>query len=633
MGEVFRATDTRLGREVALKLLPKAFAADSERLARFDREARLLASLNHPGIAQLYGFETATLDDGTTLLLIAMELIDGEELAERLKRGPIPVDEAIALAKQIADALEAAHEKGIVHRDLKPANIKLTPDGQVKVLDFGLTKAYEGDATSGSSSDLSHSPTMTRGTEAGLILGTAAYMSPEQARGRPVDKRADIWSFGVVLYEMLTGQRLFAGETVSDILAAVLRQDVDWKALPATTPPAVRQVLRRCLEREPKQRQRDIGDARLLLEEGLAAPSVVEASPRRAPLWQRVAPWALAALTVLAAGTLALRDRSAAPGETRAFRFPIPLAGIDTLRTAMISPDGRHLTYAGNDRLWLRSLDQAEPVAFEGTTGARDPFWSHDSRSIAFFSAGSTGSTLKKIALGGSPAERLADVPAGSANGSWSSTGAILVEVTESADGDGWYLLRSGATTVTRIRAFANDRPLSPDKGHPQFQVSKDDLWITDRAGRERKRLLATPFTETAAALSPDGRVLAFASDVTGSLEIYLQSFPGGENRVRVSAGGGAAPRWRSDGRALFYVTLAGQVMAVPFAGSGPPAAAIALPRPLFQFDASALRAYDVTPDGQRFLLSLTGSGAYHEVVVGWTRLLGAGATDRGARP
>ena len=238
MGEVYRATDTKLGREVALKLLPDAFAADSERLARFEREAKLLASLNHPGIAHLYGFDAVPSGDGSRAHVLVMELVEGEDLAARLSRGPIPPDEAIAIARQVAEALEEAHEKGIVHRDLKPANVKVTPEGKVKVLDFGLAKAWsdEGAGTT-SSADLSQSPTLAHtGTAAGLILGTAAYMSPEQARGRAVDKRADIWAFGVLLYEMLTARRLFGGETVSDTLASVLKTDPDWSALPAGTP-------------------------------------------------------------------------------------------------------------------------------------------------------------------------------------------------------------------------------------------------------------------------------------------------------------------------------------------------------------------------------------------------------------
>ncbi|HQQ76476.1 MAG TPA: serine/threonine-protein kinase, partial [Thermoanaerobaculia bacterium] len=273
MGEVYRARDPRLARDVAIKVLPEEFFEGEERRVRFEREARTLASLNHPGIAAIYSFEeipSSSSSSSATRHILVMELVDGEDLAQRLGRGAIPVDEALAIARQIAEGLEAAHEKGIVHRDLKPANVKLTRDGVVKILDFGLAKAFEGDAASSSSSpSVTQSPTMSRPlTEAGMILGTAAYMSPEQARGRPVDKRTDIWSFGVVLHEMLTGKRLFAGETVSDTLAAVLRQDLDLAALPAETPDRVRRLLARCLVRDPKLRLRDIGDARLELDAG-----------------------------------------------------------------------------------------------------------------------------------------------------------------------------------------------------------------------------------------------------------------------------------------------------------------------------------------------------------------------------
>ncbi len=278
MGEVWRARDTKLGREAAIKVLPPGFAADAERLARFRREAQILASLGHSGIASIYGLEES---EGT--LALAMELVAGEDLSERLARGPLPLEEALAVARQIAEALEEAHGKGIVHRDLKPANIKLTPDGKVKVLDFGLAKAFEAEpGKSGLSSDSSRSPTMTgQATQAGVILGTAAYMSPEQARGKPVDKRADVWSFGVVLWEMVTGRRLFAGETVSDTLAAVLRADPEWTLLPPATPAPLSDLLRRCLERDPRRRLHDIADARIVLEDLLEGRGPV--SPAAAP--------------------------------------------------------------------------------------------------------------------------------------------------------------------------------------------------------------------------------------------------------------------------------------------------------------------------------------------------------------
>ena len=263
MGEVYRARDAKLGRDVALKVLPEAFARDAERMARFQREAKVLASLNHPNIAAIYGFE----DSGDAHALV-MELVEGPTLADRLKTGPIPIDEALSIAKQMCEALEYAHERGVVHRDLKPANIKISRDDTVKILDFGLAKAVQGEA---SDADIANSPTLTHmATQAGILLGTAAYMSPEQAKARPVDRRADIWAFGCVLYEMLTGKHAFDGETVTDTLAAVIKEEPDWSLLPGGTPARVRVLLQRCLQKEAKQRLRDIGDARISLEEILS---------------------------------------------------------------------------------------------------------------------------------------------------------------------------------------------------------------------------------------------------------------------------------------------------------------------------------------------------------------------------
>jgi serine/threonine protein kinase len=263
MGEVYRAKDTRVDRTVALKVLPEEFFEDEDRRARFGREARTLASLNHPGIAILFAFEEVS---GRHLL--AMELVEGDGLESKIASGPLPLEESLSYAKQIAEALEAAHEKGVIHRDLKPANVKVTPEGRVKLLDFGLAKIFEGDGGTGSSPSITHSPTLTaRATAAGMILGTAAYMSPEQARGKPVDKRTDVWAFGCVLFEMLTGKRAFEGETVSDTLAAILKEDPNWAALPEQTPAPVRKILRRCLQRDARLRLNDIADARLDLEE------------------------------------------------------------------------------------------------------------------------------------------------------------------------------------------------------------------------------------------------------------------------------------------------------------------------------------------------------------------------------
>ncbi|MEE8147593.1 MAG: protein kinase, partial [Longimicrobiales bacterium] len=315
MGEVYRATDTKLGRDVAIKVLPSEVAGAPERLARFEREAKLLASLNHPHIAAIYGLEEA---QGQPFLVL--ELVEGEGLEQRLRRGAIPVEQGLAIARQIAEALEEAHGKGIVHRDLKPENVKLTPEGKVKVLDFGLARAYGREETEAPPEVLSQSPTEQR-TATGVILGTAAYMSPEQARGHPVDKRTDIWAFGVVLFEMLTGQRLFGKETVSDTLAAVLEREVDWEALPETTPAGVQRVLRRCLQKDRDRRLHDMADARIEIEEALgeppAAPPHAGPSVAMRPSWRRALPWGLVVLVLAALGWWALRDRApaVAPGE------------------------------------------------------------------------------------------------------------------------------------------------------------------------------------------------------------------------------------------------------------------------------------------------------------------------------
>jgi serine/threonine protein kinase/Tol biopolymer transport system component len=440
MGEVFRATDTRLGRQVALKLLPGMFAADPERLARFEREARLLASLNHPNIAHLYGFETTSQGGGPEVHLLAMELAEGEDLAQRLKRGPVPIDEAIAIARQIAEALEEAHEKAIVHRDLKPANVMLAPDGKVKVLDFGLAKAWAGESTAGSTPDLSASPTLARqGTQAGLILGTAAYMAPEQARGKPVDKRADIWSFGVVLYEMLAGRRLFAGETVSDILAAVLKTEPDWSALPPDTPPRVRALLARCLERDPRQRLRDIGDARLSLDPRTTAwrEESRPTAPSRPSRVARALPWTLVALLLGGLVWTTVRGGpSPAPGAAARSRvlalnlppgLSIALYDVGSVNTQggvlAVAPDGSRVAFAagGLSTLYVRELDSAEPRALDGTAGATSPFFSPDGRWLGYFSPGK----LRKVAIeGGRPIDlAMANLDRGAV---WCPDGSIV---------------------------------------------------------------------------------------------------------------------------------------------------------------------------------------------------------------
>ena len=410
MGEVYRARDTKLNRDVALKVLPDSFANDPDRLARFQREAQVLASLNHPNIAHIHGLE----DSGGVRALV-MELVEGEDLAQRIARGAIPIDEALPIAKQIAEALEAAHEQGIIHRDLKPANIKVRADGTVKVLDFGLAKAL--DPAAGSSPSMSMSPTITTPamTQAGMILGTAAYMSPEQAKGRAVDKRSDIWAFGCVFYEMLTGTRTFDGEDVSDTLAAILRGEPDWSLLPAQVSGTVRTLLKRSLARDSKQRLSDIAIARFLLTETIEGPSAAATHPamptrsasRALWMWMTAAALALAAAAV---GAMVFRP-SAEPAPLAVSRFSIPLPEGQTFPTPSrsmiaISPDGTQIVYSTSSQLYLRSLSDFQARPIPGTESKEafitNPVFSPDGRSVAFFTSGDY--TIRSVPLtGGAP--------------------------------------------------------------------------------------------------------------------------------------------------------------------------------------------------------------------------------------
>jgi Tol biopolymer transport system component len=434
MGEVYLAEDTKLGRSVAIKVLPPEVSQDPERLARFEREAQLLAALSHANIGAIYGLE----DVGERRFLV-LEHVKGENLAERLKRGPIPAAEVLDMARQIAEALEEAHEGGIVHRDLKLANVMLTPEGKIKVLDFGLAKAWAGeDAMSGSTSDLSKSPTLAYATTgAGLILGTAAYMSPEQARGRPVDRRADIWAFGVVVFEMLSGESLFSGETVSDTLASILKEEPSWEKLPAETPRRLERLLYRCLAKNPRRRLRDIGDARLELEEMIEnpeAPSAGEQTTGAPPAGRLrgVLPWAAAAI-FLTGGAAAGYFLRPAPEPASVIRAAIPppegtAFHLDPVNPgpATLSPDGRKLVFAAKDDegrilLYVRLLDAPQAHALSGTEGAQYPFWSPDARSIGFFAEGK----LKKIDAGGGPPLTLSDASNGK-GGTWGADGTIV---------------------------------------------------------------------------------------------------------------------------------------------------------------------------------------------------------------
>src|SRR5688572_15489652 len=388
MGEVYRARDTKLNRDVAIKVLPEAFAEDAERLARFTREAQTLAALNHPNIAAIYGIESPSTGSGQGNALV-MELVEGDDLAVLIGRGPVPLGDVLQIAKQIAEALEAAHDLGIVHRDLKPANIKVRADGTVKVLDFGLAKAM--DSGRAGHLDPDNSPTITSPamTAQGMILGTAAYMAPEQARGKVVDKRADIWAFGVVVYEMLTGARLFAAGEVTDVLAAVLRQDIDWTALPPETPGRLRRLLERCLERDPKSRLRDIGEARVeiaKIQSGAPDATIASgyAAPAPVPSWRGALPWATAgALGVALVATLVVGSAWRAGSPPTRITLSVSSDKSLTMTGGVgISPDGRTLAFVASSPqgsgLFIRRLDEWEPRAFPQTEGAANPFFSPD---------------------------------------------------------------------------------------------------------------------------------------------------------------------------------------------------------------------------------------------------------------
>ena len=419
MGEVYRARDTRLDRDVALKILPDAFARDPARLSRFELEAKMLASLNHPHIAQIYELEQS----GDTTALV-MELVEGDDLSQRIRRGPLPLDESLPIARQIAQALETAHERGIIHRDLKPANVKVRADGTVKVLDFGLAKLIAPAMTEEANSPSITSPAMTMG---GVVLGTAAYMPPEQAKGKLVDRRADVWAFGCVLYEMLTGQRAFGGEDVSDTVVSVLTKEPDWSTLPAKTPPGIRRVLRRCLQKDLARRLRHAGDAAIEIDEAMADSAGQEgAAPASSRRRERLV-WTVAlAIAVIAAASLAalliVRLTSVAPEMRMEITTP-PTTGPTSLA---ISPDGWTIAFvasdAGRPRLWLRSFDATSARSLAGTDGATLPFWAPHGRSIAFFA---DDGRLKRIDLDGGAVRVLANAPL-PRGGAWSRDDTIL---------------------------------------------------------------------------------------------------------------------------------------------------------------------------------------------------------------
>ncbi|UCF36313.1 MAG: serine/threonine-protein kinase [Acidobacteriota bacterium] len=438
MGEVYEATDTKLNRRVALKVLPEVFAGDSQRMARFQREAQVLASLNHPNIAAIHGLEEA---EGKKALV--MELVDGQDLSDRIKQGPLPLEEALQIAVQIAEALEAAHEKGIIHRDLKPANIKLSSDGRVKVLDFGLAKALEGDPQV--QANLTQSPTISiAATQAGIILGTAGYMSPEQARGQQVDKRADIWAFGVILYEMLTGRVAFTGNTISDVMASVLKIDLDWSLLPKDTPAPILRLLKRCLRGEPEKRVHDIADCRIEVEEYLANPGAelsaqeIGGKQRTLSIQQKALIGGAAFIALLAALLLGWSlQPTPAPGQVVKGEFLLQGEDQVFLRigsSAVLSPDGTKLVYTtgdpanGSSQLFYRSLDTVKAQPLQAAEGGYNPFFSPDGQWIGYVTVGE----LRKISVAGGTPLSLCDVSF-SRGASWGENGQVAFAPNQSS--------------------------------------------------------------------------------------------------------------------------------------------------------------------------------------------------------
>ena len=514
MGEVYKARDTKLNRDVAVKVLPDAFALDGDRIARFRREAQVLASLNHPNIAAIHGFE----DSGSTHALV-LELVEGPTLADRMAKGPIPLDEALPIAKQIAEVLEAAHEQGIIHRDLKPANIKLRNDGTVKVLDFGLAKAME--PASAISPALSVSPTITtpaQMTGVGMILGTAAYMSPEQARGRPADKRSDIWAFGCVLFEMLTGKRAFDGEDVSDTLAFVLTKSPAWDALPPTTPASIRRLLRRCLEKDRKRRLADVSDARLEIDETLA-PQAIDSSASSVTVGgfsrtgrHAALPWALAAALSIGL-TIALVIW--APWRKPAVPSPVRLSaeiGVDATlggtgapgANLALSPDGNLLVFAaqrttGPSQLYVRRVDQLRAIELSGTDDGRNPFFSPDGQWIGFFAGGK----LKKMSITGGAAVTLCDA-ANNRGAAWGEDGTIVFQAEARPD-----------TSLLRV---------SEGAGKPEPFLKLADGEVSQRWPQ----------------LLPGGKAVLFTTGTPGRFDdgnIVVQALPDGPRKV-VQRGG-----------------------------------------------------------------------------------------------
>ena len=527
MGEVYRAEDTNLSRDVAIKVLPEQFTKDPQRLARFEREAKLLASLNHPNIAAIYGFEEA---DGVRFL--AMELVEGETLAERVAKGPLPVEEALEVCRQIAEGVEAAHEKGVIHRDLKPANVKVTPEGKVKILDFGLAKAFEEEVPA---ADISQSPTLTEEmTRAGVILGTAAYMSPEQAKGKEVNKRADIFAFGAVLYELLTGKRAFQGETITETLAKILEGEPNWKALPQNTPIRIRELIEDCLEKAPDDRLTDIGNARIQINRALKEP--VTASPtdptRVVQPTRRLRAMEIG-LAVVVTGLVAWILTRPSPPEQSLNRFVITPPSTAPLENAVqnelaISPDGRHFVYRAvgeaTTLLSLRSLDDFVDRPIPGTEGGFSPFFSPDGESVGFF----TTDGLKKMSLAGGSPITLSSARSGGRSASWSEDTIVFAAVHDSGQG------------LYRVSASG---------GEPEILATPD--------------LDSGEIQYTSPRILPGGKAVLFDMEFAANYHTAVLSLDTGEKRIIVE--GGRQPTYLATGHLIYEQAGTGNLMGVPF--------------------------------------------------------------------
>ncbi len=522
MGEVFQAKDQVLGREVALKVLPEEFARDTDRVARFQREAKVLASLNHPNIAAIHGLEQF---EGKKFLVL--ELVEGQTLADQIKRGPIPVEQSLKLALQIAEALEAAHEKGVIHRDLKPANIKVTPDGKVKVLDFGLAKAYAGEQEQ---VNLSNSPTLSdAATQQGVILGTAAYMSPEQARGRAVDKRADIWAFGCVLYEMLTGRVAFRGEDVSEILASVIKGDVKLDLLPVNLHPRLREVTVRCLQKDLKRRYRDIADAQFEIEQALSDPGGVLVKPvMAAEPWRKlrtIFPWVAATivLTAIIAAIAGWKLKPPDPKQVMRFDFDLPRdQEFSSLLEPVlaVSPDGKQFVYSTTKGLYLRSVDDLTARLISGSEGITAwPFFSPDGKWIGYFSGADR--KLKKIAINGGAPIALCDV-------------ALFTGASWAPD-----------NTIVYGRFPSDIMRISADGGAPESLI------------KVKSGFLYYP------QILPDGKSMLYAAGATATqMKTMVRSFKSGESNELFP---GVLARYLPTGHIVYWLANSSSLFAIPF--------------------------------------------------------------------